>query len=182
VFSRSYRRLNARAARLFRLLGLHPGPDITTAAAASLTAVPPRQAGQALHQLAGAYLVTEHSPGRYSLHDLLRAYATELAAEQEPEAERHAAVGRVLDYYLHTANAATRLLEPSREPITLAPPRTGVKPDGLATRQEARAWFEAERQVLRGAVSLAAETGFDARAWQLPLGRSRFPPPAGALA
>ena len=109
MFSWSYRALTAPAARMFRLLGLHPGPDITTAAAASLAAIPPGQARALLTELTRAHLLAEHAPGRYTFHDLLRAYASELASAQDGPADRDAAVHRLLDHYLHTAsNAAAR--------------------------------------------------------------------------
>ena len=79
VFSWSYRSLSQPAARMFRLLGLHPGPDITEAAAASLAGVAADQAHRSLAELTAAHLVTEQVPGRFSFHDLLRAYAAEQA-------------------------------------------------------------------------------------------------------
>ena len=167
VFSWSYQQLSAETAGLFRLLGLHPGPDITIAATASMAGIPLWQARQALRQLAVAHLVTEHAAGRYSLHDLLRAYSAEQATERESEAERHAAIQRMLDHYLHTANTAALLLDPSREPVTLAPARPAVESEHLASDQQALAWLEAEHQVLISVVSVAAETGFDVWAWQL---------------
>ena len=86
VFSWSYRALSdPDAARMFRLLGLHPGPDISLAAAASLAAVRPGQARAPLAELTGAHLLAEHTPGRYACHDLLRAYAAEQAlARRQP--------------------------------------------------------------------------------------------------
>ena len=168
VFSWSYRHLDAETARVFRLLGLHPGPETTVPAAASLAGITPPQARQAMRNLTEAYLVTEHTPGRYSLHDLLRAYAAEQAAEQEPQAERRAALQRMLDHYLQTAGTAALLLNPSREPVTLSPPRPGVIPEHLDGDQQALAWCEAEFDVLLGAARLAAETRSGACAWQLP--------------
>jgi Helix-turn-helix domain/NB-ARC domain len=79
VFSWSYRALSAPAARMFRLLGVQPGPDISTAAAASLAALDRDQARRTLGELTAAHLLTEHVPGRFSLHDLLRDYAAERA-------------------------------------------------------------------------------------------------------
>ena len=70
---------------MFRLLGVHPGPDITVAAAASLAGVDAAQARQALRELAAAHLIAEHAPGRYAFHDLLRAYAAEQAASDDSE-------------------------------------------------------------------------------------------------
>ncbi len=102
VFSWSYRQLSEAAAGMFGLLGLHCGPDVSVPAAASLAGVPAAAAQAALTELANATLVTEHRPGRYVLHDLVRAYAAEQAAQAWTEAEIHAAVGRSLDHYLHT--------------------------------------------------------------------------------
>jgi hypothetical protein len=106
VFSWSVRWLSSESAQLFCLLGLHPGPDFTASAAASLAAVAPSAAARALRELAAANLLTEGLPGRYS-YDLLRAYASEYAGAIDEEARR-AAVGRILDHDLHTACAAAR--------------------------------------------------------------------------
>jgi hypothetical protein len=102
VFSWSYHALTAGAARLFRLLSLHPGPDVALPAAASLAAIAPHQARALLGELTRAHLLAEHVPGRYAFHDLLRAYATELARMHDSIDIRSAAVRRVLDHYLHT--------------------------------------------------------------------------------
>jgi tetratricopeptide (TPR) repeat protein/DNA-binding XRE family transcriptional regulator len=168
VFSWSLDSLHARAARMFALLGLHPGPDITTPAAASLAGQPLRPARRALRELAEAHLITEHATGRYSLHDLLRAYAAERAAATLSPAARRAAQRRILDHYTHTATAAALLLSPVRDPVTLGPARPGVTPERPGGYQQAQAWFTAEHQVLLGAAALAAGAGWDACAWQLP--------------
>ena len=174
VFSWSYQQLSPEAARMFRLLGLHPGPSITTPAAASLAATTPPAAGQALRELTAANLLTEHPPGRYAFHDLLRAYAAELAHAVDDEQARKRATEQMLDHYLQTADAAALFLKPTREPVTLTPPRPGVTPEFLAGHQEAQDWFEAERRVLLAALAIAAESGFDAFTWQLPLAMSDF--------
>ena len=114
------------------------------------------------------YLITEHTPGRYAFHDLLRAYAASQARDIDDQPDRDAAIGRVLDHYLHTANRAALLGRPNRELFTIAPPYPGTCPERPADRWQALAWFEAERQVLLAAVTLAAETGADRHAWQLP--------------
>jgi DNA-binding SARP family transcriptional activator/tetratricopeptide (TPR) repeat protein len=168
VFSWSYRRLDAGAARLFRLLGTHPGPDVGIPAAASLAGVPMTQVRAQLAELARAHLVEEHTPDRYRCHDLLRTYATELSRSADTEAERRAATHRVLDHYLHTATAAALLLYPHRHPIDVAPPQPGVAPAELGTVTDALAWFGAEHAVLMAAVDRAAADGFDTHAWQLP--------------
>jgi tetratricopeptide (TPR) repeat protein/DNA-binding XRE family transcriptional regulator len=175
VFSWSCQHLGQESARLFRLLGIHPGPDITASAAATLLGVRPDDARAALDALATANIMTEHVPGRYCLHDLLRAYAAEQVAGHEPTTERLAAVQRVLDYYLHTSHAAALLLNPHRATVpALPPPGPGSTPEPLDGHRQALAWFEAEHQVLLGYVSLAAETGSDASAWILPWAMTEY--------
>ena len=80
AFSWSYRKLSVPAARLFRLLGLHPGPDISLAAAARLAGLGSDDTRRVLGEMTAAHVITEHAPGRYVLHDLLRTYAAEQAA------------------------------------------------------------------------------------------------------
>jgi DNA-binding SARP family transcriptional activator/tetratricopeptide (TPR) repeat protein len=168
VFSWSYEQLSPAAARLFRLLGIHPGPDISAPAAASLAGAQPRRAIRLLAELARFHLVTEHVAGRYAFHDLLRAYAAEQACVVDSDSVRRAATGRVLDHCLHTAHAAAVLVNPSRKSLSVAPPQPGVAGEHLAGHRQALAWFEAEHHVLLAAANLAAETGFDRHAWQLP--------------
>ena len=174
VFSWSYRALSDPAARMFRLLGLHPGPDISLAAAASLAGVQPGQARVPLDELAQAHLLAEHTPGRYTCHDLLRAYATEQALAADSQDARDTAVRRVLDHYLHTARHAAMLMEPLFDPLTLSPPQPGVIPGQPATAQEAADWFSAEHPGLLAAVRLAGHAGFDTYAWQLAWTLSTF--------
>jgi DNA-binding SARP family transcriptional activator/tetratricopeptide (TPR) repeat protein len=174
VFSWSYQQLTGEAARMFRFLGLHPGPDISVCAAASLAAVAEAEARRLLRELARAALTAEHIPGRYAFHDLLRAYAAEQTHADDNQDDGAAAVGRVLDHYLHTAARAALLLNPTKDPVALAPPRPGTAPGQPADHRQALAWFEAEHQVLLAAVSLAAESGFDAHAWQLPWAMASF--------
>jgi transcriptional regulator with XRE-family HTH domain/tetratricopeptide (TPR) repeat protein len=174
VFSWSYGQLSLDAARMFRLLGLHPGPDISVPAAASLAAVDATQARHLLGELARAHLIAEHVPGRYAFHDLLRAYAADQARATDPQPDRAAATGRVLGHYLHTASRAAMVLNPGRELITLAPPSPGTVAGQIAGRRQALAWFEAEHQVLLAAVTLANHSGSDARAWQLPWAMTPF--------
>jgi tetratricopeptide (TPR) repeat protein len=167
VLSWSYRALSDAAARLFRRFGVHPGPDIGLAAVVSLAGLPARQVRPALAELAQAHLIAEHVPGRFALHDLLRAYAYELAREQDPEASRHRARDRLLDHYLHTAHAAAMLLAPHRDPVTLPAPQPGVAPGQPAGLDAAQAWFTSEHAVLLAAIEAAADAGLDQHTWQL---------------
>jgi tetratricopeptide (TPR) repeat protein len=166
VFSWSYQQLTDDAARLFRLLGLHPGPDISTPAAASLAGVDPATVRPLLAELTRAHLVNEQQPGRYSFHDLLRAYAADLARTTDGD-DQQAAVQRMLDHYLHTAVTADQLLNPTRNLITLTPPRAGVTPEHHLDYEQAMTWFSVEHRVLLAAVNLAAGAGVDGHTWQL---------------
>ncbi|MGX7673340.1 tetratricopeptide repeat protein [Plantactinospora sp. DSM 117369] len=167
VFSWSYRALSPGAARLFRLLGVHPGPDIGLPAAASLGGSPPAHVGPLLAELTRAHLVAKQAPGRFAFHDLLRAYAAELAHALDDEDDRNAAVHRVLDHYLHTAHRAARLLDPHRDLITLADVHPGTTAEELVDEAGATAWFNAEHAVLLEVVRLAAQAGFGTHTWQL---------------
>ena len=160
VLSWSYHQLSAEAARLFRLLGLHPGPEITHPAAASLAGVPVRQVRRLLTELSGAHLLEERAPGRFGFHDLLRAYAAEQAHDIDPEPERRAATGRVLDHYLHTAHAADRLLYAYRAPIAVDPADPAATVLEFADPDAALDWFVAEQAVLVDAIGRATGAGF----------------------
>jgi tetratricopeptide (TPR) repeat protein len=174
VFSWSYRHLTEPAARMFRLLGVHPGPDISLPAAASLTGSRPADARDALAELTRLHLVAEHAHGRCGFHDLLRAYAAEQARARDGETGRSAAVHRLLDHYLHTACEAAQLLDPARDRISLDTPACGTAPELLAGYDQSLAWFDAEHPVLLASVRLAAEAGFDAWAWRLPSALTDF--------
>ena len=168
VFSSSYRVLADEAARVFRLLSLHPGSDVSLPAAASLVALGRDRARDRLSELTAANLLTEHTPGRYTYHDLLHAFALEQTLQHDTEDARHEAVGRMLDHYLHTALAADRLVDPTRDPIAVPPPRPGVQPERPSDVDQAWRWCTAERQALLAAVAMALDRGFDEYAWRLP--------------
>ncbi|MEV6242186.1 tetratricopeptide repeat protein [Lentzea sp. NPDC051838] len=161
VFSWSLRALSEPAARLFRLLGLHPGPDVDARAAAALAGQP--DCRKALRELVRASLLDEYLPGRFRFHDLLRLYARELAGTDD-EAQR-----RMFDFYLHTAWAADRAFVTYRIGIDLPPLDPDVVPLTFAGPNDALDWFAAERAVLTGLVGRAASAGFDVHAWQLAL-------------
>jgi DNA-binding SARP family transcriptional activator/Tfp pilus assembly protein PilF len=174
VFSWSYRQLGPAAQRLFRLLGLHPGPDISASAAASLAGLPPTHLRPLLTELTSASLVAEHVPGRYTFHDLLRAYATELTNTCDTEADRHATIHRMLDHYLHTAYLADRLLDGWGSPLPLPPLQAGVTPEQPTDPEQAMSWFTAEHAALLAILHHAAATGFHIHAWQLACSVNTF--------
>jgi DNA-binding SARP family transcriptional activator/tetratricopeptide (TPR) repeat protein len=173
AFSWSYDRLTPAAARLFRLLGLLAGPDISATAAAEIAGLPRPQVQRLLAGLAGASLITEHAPGRYTLHDLLRAYAAELSRRVDTEEERRVAAGRLLDHYCRTAYAAERRLSPQRDPASFmlcagaAGPAAASGPDQFSGLEQAMAWLGTEHEVLLSAIRQAAEYQLDAQVWQL---------------
>ncbi|ACU73899.1 transcriptional regulator, SARP family [Catenulispora acidiphila DSM 44928] len=167
VFSWSYRQLGGPAARLFRLLGVHPGPDLGLSVCSALTARPRAATLATLEELTGLHLLDQHAPGRYVQHDLLRVFAGELGqAVDGRDASRDAEL-LTLDHYLHSAFAAERLLQPARPPIALAPPHAGSAPLDFADLAEALRWYDAEYPVLLAAARRAGAVP-DPHAWQLP--------------
>ncbi|WP_030325319.1 AfsR/SARP family transcriptional regulator [Streptomyces sp. NRRL B-3229] len=167
VLSWSYHALSPAAARLFRLLVLHPGPDVSLPAAASLAGLGTAATRSLLAELVHAHLVDEPAPGRYAWHDLLRAYAAELSAGTAGPDEITAARRRMADHYLHSAYAAARLMDLTRDRIVLADPSPGVRSEAHTTPQRAMAWFGTERAVLVAVLREASAHGFDVHAWQL---------------
>jgi DNA-binding SARP family transcriptional activator/tetratricopeptide (TPR) repeat protein len=168
VLSWSYAALSPAAARLFRLLGLHCGPDITAVAAASLAGQPASEARRLLNELAHASLLTEHLPGRFRFHDLLRAFAADVVREVELDDDRHAAMTRLLDHYTHTANAADQLIRPNDSScLPLGEAAAGTRPESLVEHSQAMSWFAANLPVLLTMLRHAAAHGFDRQAWQL---------------
>jgi len=167
VLSWSYDQLPEPAARMFRLLGVHPGPDISLSAAASLAAMTRAEAGAALRELTRTHMVAEYLPARFTFHDLLRTYAADQAERHDSEPERRAALHRMLDHYLHTAIAASQRFSPHRPPLRLTPPQPGVLPADMADKEQAMAWFDAEVPVLFALISYAGANGFDTHAWQI---------------
>ncbi len=156
VFSWSCRHLDADAARTFRLLGLHPGPDIEPYAAAALTGTALPQGRRALDWLARAHLIQTTRPGRYGMPDLLRGYARELTATQDTEKEQHAALTRLFDHYLHTAAAAMDTLYPAERHYRPRIPQPATPVPPLPDPSAAREWLDAERAALVAAARHAA--------------------------
>ncbi|WP_173060150.1 AfsR/SARP family transcriptional regulator [Phytohabitans houttuyneae] len=168
VFDLSFRLLAPPAQRMFRLLGLAVGADLSAAAAAALAGTDLDHAGGMLDELTDAHLVRQHAAGRYAVHDLLRLYATERVADDETPGERAAAVHRLVWWYERSADAAARLLYPLR--LRLPPDSGGVppvEPVRLADRAAAAAWLQVELANLVRVVTYTAEHGPKAVAWRL---------------
>jgi tetratricopeptide (TPR) repeat protein len=141
---------------------------------ASLAGLPVSEIRPLLTELTRSRLLTEHQPGRFRCHDLLRDYAAELTRELDADTDRRAALDRLLDFYLHTAHCAHVLLRPHETPANLTPSKPGMALSPLADYGQAMNWFSLERLVLNAAVSHAAHNGFGAYAWQLALTLQQF--------
>jgi tetratricopeptide (TPR) repeat protein len=163
LLSWSHRQLSPPAAVMFALLGVHCGPDITVAAAASLAGIPRPDARRALAELAEASLAAEHRPGRYVMHDLVRGYAAEHSRQAIGQAGIGEAIARSLDHYLHTMIISSPGTPRGYKP---APPAPGVVPERLADAQRLD-WARAEHQVLLRATAQAAAAGQFIRSWQI---------------
>ena len=160
VFSWSYGHLPTDAARMFRLLGLHPGPDFDRYAAAALGGTGVAEAGRLLNALARAHLIAPAGPGRYGLHDLLRAYAVSLAAAHDTDESRQAALTGLFDYYLAACAAAMDLLAPAERRHRPDQPPAGAAVPQLADRAAARAWLDAELATLTAVAAYTASNGW----------------------
>jgi tetratricopeptide (TPR) repeat protein/transcriptional regulator with XRE-family HTH domain len=168
VFSWSYRHLEPETGRLFRLLGLHPGPDLDVNAAAALAASSVRDARRGLDVLARAHLIDAAGTDRYGMHDLLRAYARDLAAAHDGEGEQRAALTRLFDLYLQASAAAMDILFPAEADHRPSVPR----PADCAVPEfdhpaGARAWLDTERANLVATAAHAAVYGWPGHATRL---------------
>ncbi|MFE1954603.1 BTAD domain-containing putative transcriptional regulator [Streptomyces sp. NPDC059524] len=161
------RTLPEDARLLFHRLGVLPGPDLDRYAAAALTGRS-QEAAAALDRLAGAHLITEPTPGRYLMHDLVRLYARGLARADDTEATDEALV-RLLDHYVRTALLAASVTEPDDRPCCVLP--ADIRPDlgrpALTDRAAGLAWYAVERENLVAAAVAAHAAGHDDRAWRL---------------
>jgi tetratricopeptide (TPR) repeat protein/DNA-binding XRE family transcriptional regulator len=154
AFDLSYQDLTEDLRRLFRRLGLIPGPGFDAYATAALGATSLDTARRHLDELYDQHLITEPAPGRYQLHDLLREHARALAVDDSVESD--AAVGRLRGYYLHTAVAAGQVIVTWTARGRPAPGSRPVDAPDLSTPQRATAWLETERSNLHAAAEHAA--------------------------
>lgn len=167
VFSCSYQALAPQTAYTSTLLGLAPGPDISLPAIASLIGESSARTRALLQDLETASLVQQYIPGRYRMHDLTRLYAAERARSDHSKETRHAALRRLVDFYLHAAYTGERALNRHRQPIELGPPAVGCLSYVLDTPEAAMAWFGTEQLCLLAAQRLAADQSWCTLVWQL---------------
>ncbi|MDP9798188.1 DNA-binding SARP family transcriptional activator [Catenuloplanes nepalensis] len=172
AFDLSYAHLPAVAQRVFRLLGLHPGERFDAFTTAALAGLPLDDAQDVLDDLVDWHLVEEPQAGRYRLHDLMREFASGLAA-RDPLPERHAAVGRLLDFYLHAADASTVDMEAhsSGDVRGWGPAQ---RPDLVEALPSKLRWLEDERAGLIALADRAIGAGHAHYAWWLARAAWRF--------
>ncbi|MBR7834675.1 tetratricopeptide repeat protein [Actinospica durhamensis] len=169
VFSWSYRVLPENEARMFRLLGLPSGPDVTAASAAVLFDTTLGRARRMLEALVRAHLLAEPTPGRYTLHDLLRVYAAECAQADEPAEQRAAALRRLFAWYAHGVGRAAAVIAPGFTSIPVQLPEPHAEVPAFPDRNAALRWCDTERENLVAAVRRAGAIGEHELAWQLPV-------------
>ncbi len=169
VFDLSYRNLRATRQRLFRRLGLLPGPDTDAYAAAALADTYPAAAAGLLEELVHYNLLTQHAPGRYRMHDLLRLYARTLA-DREPAPSRGSALERLLNYYQHTAIRADNLVTSFPGPAPAPTSPISMFEPNLADADAAWTWLRTERPNLVAALNHAYTHAQPARTVALTAG------------
>ncbi|MFC4561784.1 ATP-binding protein [Nocardiopsis mangrovi] len=167
VLDLSYQALPDDAARLYRLLGLHPGPRLGVDAAAALIDADEDDADEGLDRLVRASMLEDDGTGGYSFHDLVRIHAHDRAADEEDAQERDAALDRLVDHYLRTAMAADLVLNPSRWQLSPLFAEVREGPSVFSGRDAALAWFADEQPNLRALVLHCTGTGRHRMAWQL---------------
>jgi DNA-binding SARP family transcriptional activator/tetratricopeptide (TPR) repeat protein len=174
ALSWSYRTLDPQAAAMFRLLGLHPANDIGVEAAAALADLPVPMAKQVLDQLVEAHMVERTHHDRYEQHDLIRSYAAQEANRTESAVDIEAALGRVLNWYLHAAVSAEEVLHTVRRRDFVSPYTPAVPPPAFASHEQANAWFEREFECLRSIVHWGTTPHWGARTWRIAIAMTTF--------
>lgn len=165
AFDLSYQRLAADEAKLFRLLSLNGGPDISAAAAAAVAGLDrPATARTLLDRLAAAHLLDTADRSRWTMHDLLWEYAA-LAAAKDPEHSREEARGRLIDYYNQSFVHAAAMIRPSAE---IGRPRVaGHSAEQFASAKNAVDWLITEHTNLVAAIATASKDDDHERRYML---------------
>jgi tetratricopeptide (TPR) repeat protein/DNA-binding SARP family transcriptional activator len=152
AFDLSYRALEPDHQRFFRRLGVSPCGCLSLPAAAALGGCTLAEAEKALVTVLDCHLLARAPDGQFHFHELIRGYAAVCAARDDPEAEQRQAVGRLLDYYLHTADQADRVLHPFRRRAPVQVTRLPAAGPALGTPEDAADWLESEwRNILQAA-------------------------------
>ncbi|WP_370350233.1 BTAD domain-containing putative transcriptional regulator [Catenulispora sp. EB89] len=172
AFGLSYRSQTPDRQRIFRLLGLFPGPEFTVRAAAALAGTDVRDADEALEDLVDAHLLDQSRAGRYRFHDLLGVFAARQCRAEETESARRDAMARLLDFYVLTVDNAEELIRPHRLDRADRADRADRPSDDRSAhrfddRAAALAWLDAERAGLVPLVRAAGEYGLDHQGWQI---------------
>jgi tetratricopeptide (TPR) repeat protein len=167
----SYRNLAPGERKLLRLIAHHPGPDFDVRAAAALAGIDLATAEARLGELASDNVLSAASPGRYQLHDLVRAYAAARSADEDRRSDRHAAMTRLLDHYLATTAAAMDRLDPAGKTLRPAIGAPQLPPEDL---EEPLTWLDAERHNLIASVTFAAAEGRTEHATRMAVVLSRY--------
>jgi DNA-binding SARP family transcriptional activator/tetratricopeptide (TPR) repeat protein len=158
AFSWSYQHLDADSSRMFRLVALHPGPDLDRYACAALNGTTVKHAARLLELLARAHLMHPTKQDHYSMHDLLRTYARELTTAQDSEQDRRAALTRQFDSYLHTAAKAMDALFPAEAHRRPRVPVPTTSTPSLPSPDVARTWLDGERANLVAVMQAAVQS------------------------
>ncbi|EID56404.1 AfsR/SARP family transcriptional regulator [Saccharomonospora xinjiangensis] len=168
AFTVSMTRIGPEARRVLALLSLNPATSMHLNAAAALAGLGVAEADRVLERLVDAHLLRQSAPYRYELHNLLAAFLADRVRSQH-RADVHAAMRRLLDCYLHTADATDLLIHPAPRRTPLTPPDPVVVPLTFGGVEQALSWWDDTHPHLRRLVEAAEEHGFDEHAWQLPL-------------
>lgn len=167
VFSWSYHGLKPPEARAFRLVGLHPAAEIGVHDAAALLGTDTPDARRQLAGLVRRHLLEQVTRDRFRFHDLLRIYAVECAARDEPGTAAAESIQRLLAWCLASTVAARETLAPGLGQIDVGPPDPDRPPMALRTFDEAIAWAGRELPGLADLLRMAADRGYDEYAAKL---------------
>jgi tetratricopeptide (TPR) repeat protein len=170
----SYQHLPADRRRLLRLLALHPGLDFDAYAAAALADTDLDTAAHHLDHLCGDHLLQQGTPGRYTFHDLVRAYATSRAKDEDPPPERRNVQTRLFDHYLATTAAAMNTLHPAGAHQRPRIPAPATPAPALTDPDTARAWLDTERPTLVAIAAYTATHGWPAHTTRLSTTLHRY--------
>lgn len=168
AFSWSYKALTPEERNLFRLLGLHPGKELSLGAASALAGHEGETTRALIDSLVEMNLMHNGGKDQYRFHDLCQSYAADLAGEVEPASTRRAAISRLMDWYLHSAYQANHLVFPHRVEIPMDDMEISAPPERFTDAEDATRWCLRERSSLVAMTRLAARQDLAHHGWRLP--------------